>query len=123
MSAKEEDFTVVCAWIPEGINEEVAGIIDGKANAFGPDARQLFQPDTCLYFFRDKKNGAERAKTAVSLLHGARGEHPRLSAMRLGSASGPLIADISWLGAVNSMPVGRAVTEAQKQARASNRGG
>ena len=119
MTAKEEDFTVLCAWIPEGIDELVADIINKQTEKISPDDWQLLQPDTYLFFFRQKRNGAARAETAIALLESTRNEHERLAALRIGKAAGPLFADISWLGAVKSMPMGQAVTDAQKQTRAA----
>jgi hypothetical protein len=117
MTAKDEEFTVLCAWIPDGIEELISDIFNKKIEEINPDESQLLQPDTYLFFFRQSRRGNARADAAIALLESVRNAHPRLAAMKIGKAAGPLFADISWLGVVKSMPIGRAVADAQKQTR------
>lgn len=114
MTAQLEEFTVLCARVPVGIDEHVVALINGKIDSFDPDHWLLIQPDTYLFYFRQKKNGDERSKKAISILDGLRGLNERLAGMKLGKSAGEITALISASGEIEGFPVGAAVSEAQR---------
>jgi hypothetical protein len=117
MTARKERFTIVAIVIPSGIDEAVAALVSQNIDEFDTDYWLLFQPDSYLFFFRESKRGKERANRCITSIETLRSKNERLSALRVGQASGELVADFSWFGSIKSLPVGTAVNEAHVNAR------
>lgn len=114
--ASIEEFIVVCLIVPDGIDERVAEVVSARMNSFNPDTWILLQPSTYNFFFRGKTKGDERASIAVEQLVSAKTLNPRLEKMRIGKASGELLAEISRDGTVRGIPLGKAASDAAKNA-------
>jgi len=117
MTAQTEGFNVVALFVPEGVDEAVASRVNARIDELNPDYWLLTQPDTYVFFFRQRRKGAKRAANGVELLESLRSSNERLSDMRIGQANGPLLADFSWFGTVLTPPLGAAAHEANKKAR------
>ncbi|HEX4048244.1 MAG TPA: hypothetical protein VH309_10440 [Elusimicrobiota bacterium] len=119
MTARKEDFSIAALVILDGIDEATASLVSAKINEFDPDYWLLFQPDSYIFFFREKRNGKERSVRGVAALKALKNSNIRLGVLRIGQASGPLVADFSWFGRVKTPPFGTAANEAHKNARSA----
>lgn len=115
MTARLEDFDVLCILVPDGITEVETSAILGGLNSDEPDFWTLFQPDTVLMFFLSKKSGALRAARAKEMVAALKG----IRSVKFGVSKGALVAEIPLFGKISQMPLGGAVTEAQHVARGS----
>ncbi|PIP82040.1 MAG: hypothetical protein CO113_09315 [Elusimicrobia bacterium CG_4_9_14_3_um_filter_62_55] len=120
MSGRIEEFTVLCAIVPEGIDSEVNAILTPLIEQAKPDYWVLVQPESYILFFRTSKGGRTKSNAFQKSVRDLDLRNERVKDILFGEETGEMVVDMSWFGKVKDMPLGEVANFAEKKARGSS---
>ena len=116
MKSDPQEYLVVCARLPEGVNEDTAPLLLNAVRQSGAAQHDFIQTGTFNVFFpASSKESKSQAASLVGTLKDLRQSDSRYTELQIGTASGLLTLD-------DSMPViGKTVNEALDAAMGDRR--
>ena len=117
MSAVSKSIIVIVLNHEVGIDEYNYPVLKALVESFKPDYWEFMQPDTMsIYFFNTTAN-ATKANALVKKVKEQIAIDDRLRGIRIGTATGEMIVEVTWRGKMKKAPLGKTWNEARKRAK------
>ena len=121
MTAKKEEYSIVCATDTWGFNEENFIIIRDKFVESQPDYWEFLSPNTLIAYFLLVNDGRERASKLSIQLEGLKKDSSLFTETGLGHSEGLLIVNYDKSGKIDRAPIGMASSNAMLLAGKNNK--
>jgi hypothetical protein len=107
-----EECAIVCAYFAEGVTPDQGYRMRDALNELDTDGWWFFNPGTFILAFRSSRSGVKRGQACLSALTRLSNAVDSLGQVRVGSAMGPVLCNLSRDGHLDTPPLGEVVNAA-----------
>ena len=111
-----EECAIICAHFAGGVTPEQGYRMRDALNELDTDGWWFLNPSTFILAFRSSRAGVKRGQACLSALTRLSNSVPSLEQVRVGSAMGPVLCNLSSDGHLDTPPLGGVVNAAYGRA-------
>jgi hypothetical protein len=111
-----EECAIICAYFADGVTPDQGYRVRDVLDELDTDGWWFLNPGTFIIALRSTKNGVKRGQACLTALTRLRKSDAALHQVRVGTAMGPVLCNLSGDGHLETPPLGSVVNTAYGRA-------